>query len=81
MIDLTKPENAGKSIERIVRGNNFPGEQLMIRIEFDHLRIKGVDRKGPELCIGWGELHRLVLEDAFEITRRKLAELRKEATS
>ena len=74
MLDLTKPENVEKSIERIVRGD--AGERVKIRIEFDHLRIQRADRPGVELCIGWGELHRLVLEDAFEAQRRKLADLR-----
>ena len=72
MIDLTKPENEGKKIERVVEGYS-KGEKLVARITARGVELRTYRAQtAPTVFASWTRIHRDAIERELADTRKKL---------
>lgn len=71
MIDLTKPENEGKSIQRVVEGYS-DGEKLVARITARGVEIGRGQPVPMMFFVSWTRIHRDAIERELADTRKKL---------
>ncbi len=70
MLDLTREENQGKEIERVVEGYG-DDEKLVVRITGRYLEVRTYRaRTAPVVRITWTQLHRNAIARDLEAERR-----------